>query len=76
MQNRYKKINPFGVVSAEEVQKAEIQHTEKKAITAQAPMEETDVEVSAPQTADDVKELWRNWRERRKAKKEAILKGK
>lgn len=76
MQNRYKKINPFGVVSAEEVQKAEIQHTEKKAVTAQAPMEEKDVEISAPMSHEDVKELWRNWRERRKAKKEAILKGK
>lgn len=76
MINRYKKIDPFGVVSAEEVIAADIQHTEKKAITAQAPMEEKDVEISAPQTADDVKELWRSWRERKRAKKEAILAGK
>ena len=73
---RYHKINPFSGVAAEEVTAAEIQHTKKKAVTANAPVEEEDVEISAPMTSDDVKELWRDWRERRKAKKEAILKGK
>ena len=73
---RYEKINPFGEVAEEEIKAGEIQHTKKKAITAQAPMEEADVEISAPMSSEDVKELWRDWRERRLAKKEAILKGK
>lgn len=73
---RYTKINPFGGVAEEEVKAAELQHTKKKAVTAGASMEEKDVEVSMPMTSDDVKELWRDYRERRKAKKEAILKGK
>ena len=73
---RYEKVNPFGTVAEEEVVAADIQHTKKKAITAQAQMEEEDVEVSAPMTSEDVKELWRDYRERKKAKKEAILKGK
>lgn len=73
---RYQKINPFGEVAEEEIKAADIQKTKRKAITAQAPMEEEDVEISAPMTSDDVKELWRDYRERRKAKKEAILKGK
>ena len=74
--SRYQKINPFGRIAEEEVVAADIQHTKKKAITLQAGVEEKDVEVSAPMSSDDVKELWRDWRERRKAKKEAILKGK
>ena len=73
---RYTKINPFGAVAEEEVVAADIQHTKKKAITAQANVEETDVETSQPMSSADVKELWRDYRERRKAKKEAILKGK
>ena len=73
---RYAKINPFGEIAEEEVVKADIQHTKKKAVTAQAPMEEKDVEISQPMSSEDVKELWRDYRERRKAKKEAILKGK
>jgi hypothetical protein len=73
---RYAKINPFGEVAEEEVKAAELQRTKKKAVTAKAPMEEKDVEVSMPMSADDVKELWRDYRERKKAKKEAILKGK
>ena len=75
---RYNKIreNPFGEISSEEIRKAEIKHTQKKAVTKQAPMEETDVEISAPLSAEDVKQLWRDWRERGRAKKEAILKGK
>ena len=71
---RYEKINPFGTIAEEEVVKSEIQHVKKKAVSAQAPMEEKDVEVSAPMSADDVKEAWRNYRERRKVKKEARLK--
>ena len=74
--SRYQKINPFGEVAKEEVVAADIQRTKKKAITAQAPIEEKDVEISAPMSSEDVKELWRDWRERKKAKKEAILKGK
>jgi hypothetical protein len=73
---RYQKINPFGTITEEEVVSADIQKTKKKAITKQAPMEEKDVEISGPMSAEDVKELWRDWRERKKAKKEAILKGK
>ena len=73
---RYTKINPFGEVAGEEIKAAEIQKSKKAAITKQAPMEEKDVEISMPMSSADVKELWRDWRERRKAKKEAILKGK
>ena len=73
---RYQKVNPFGTIVEEEVVKADIQHTKKKAVTKQAPMEGTDVETSQPMSSADVKELWRDWRERKAAKKEAILKGK
>ena len=73
---RYSKINPFGEVAEEEVVAADIQQTKKLAITKQAPMEEKDVEISMPMTSENVKELWRDYRERKKAKKEAILKGK
>lgn len=73
---RYQKINPFGEVAEEEIKAADIQHTKKKAVTKQALMEEKDVEISAPMSSEDVKELWRDYRERKAAKKEAILKGK
>ena len=72
--SRYQKINPFGEVAKEEVVAADIQHVKKKAVTAQAPMEEKDVEVTHPMSAEDVKELWRNYRERRKVLKESRLK--
>ena len=70
---RYQRIKPFGEVAKEEVLAGEIQHTKKKAITKQAPMEETDVETNQPMSAEDVKELWRDWRERRKVKKESRM---
>ena len=74
--SRYQRISPFTEVAEEEIAAADIQHTKKKAITAQTPMEEKDVEVSQPMSSEDVKELWRDYRERKAAKKEAILKGK
>ena len=71
---RYNKIDPFGEVAKEEIVAADIQATKKKAVTARAPMEEKDVEISAPMTAEDVKQAWRDWRARRKVKKESVLK--
>lgn len=72
--SRYNKINPFSVVSAEEVQQADEQAAGKHAVSKNAHMEETDVETSHPMSAEDVKEAWRNYREARKVKKEAVLK--
>ena len=71
---RNTKINPFGTVAKEEVVAADIQETKKKAITALASMEEKDIEVSQPMSSNDDKELWRNWREERRVRKEALLK--
>jgi hypothetical protein len=73
---RYVKINPFSVVSKEEIQQADEQKAGKHAITKNAHMEETDLEISTPMSSADVKELWRDWREAKRAKKEALLKGK
>ena len=75
---RYSRIreNPFGIISAEEIQQADEQEAGKHAVSKAAHMEETDLEVSTPMSATDVKEAWRNYREAKRAKKEAILKGK
>ena len=72
--SRYNKINPFGEVSAEEIQQSSEQDMKKHAVSKGAHMEETDVETSHPMSAEDVKEAWRNYREAKRVKKESILK--
>ena len=64
------------MVTKEEIQQSSEQEMGKHAVTKAAHMEEEDVEMSHPMSAADVKEAWKNYREAKIAKKEAILKGK
>lgn len=67
---RANKIDPFSVVTKEEIQEADEQEAGKHAITAQAKIEGKDVGITQPLSANDVKQLWKNWRAKRKVKKE------
>ena len=71
---RYNKINPFSVVSREEIQQADEQEMGKHAISKAASMEPKDVEGNQPMSSADVKEAWRNYREAKKVQKESRLK--